>query len=178
MRKILLAVLLWPCFHAAAQTNASFDGRPWNISTGNLSVIFIQSSPMGAYPRPDFLEAPPSVEWLAHLKSLGLVAYEDYVGWGAVERSPGQWSWAQHDAMEKALHQAGLKYVVYDWVHFPPLWLRNQPQDRTLMRCLEHNKETFYLSAFDPRTNSQNGNGPYSPRRFQVADNFPRRRAP
>jgi hypothetical protein len=114
--------------------------------------MFIQASPMGAFPRPNFIEPPPPVEWLARLKSLGLVAYEDYVGWGAVERAPGQWSWEQHDAMEKALHQAGLKYVVYDWVHFPPLWLRNQPQDRTLMRCLEHNKETFYLSAFDPRT--------------------------
>lgn len=107
---------------------------------------------MGAYPRENFLEAPPSVDSLVRLKSLGLVAYEDYVGWGAVERASNQWSWEQHDAMEKNLHQAGLKYVVYDWVNFPPLWLRNQPQDRTLMRCLEHNQETFYLSLFDPRT--------------------------
>jgi hypothetical protein len=149
---MVLAILLWPGFQIAAQTNAVFDGRPWNISTGNLSVSFIQASPMGAFPRTNFLEAPPSVESLRHLKDLGLVGFEDYVGWGAVERAPGQWSWEQHDAMEKALHQAGLKYVVYDWVHFPPLWLRNQPRNRTLMRCLEHNKETFYLSAFDPRT--------------------------
>ena len=145
-------MLLWPGLQVAAQTNAPFDGRPWNVSTGNLSVIYIQSCPMGAFPRPNYIEAPPSVDSLKHLKSFGLVAYEDYVGWGAVERARGQWSWEQHDAMEKALHQTGLKYVVYDWVHFPPLWLRNQPQDRTLMRCLEHNKETFYLSAFDPRT--------------------------
>jgi len=114
--------------------------------------MFAQAAPNGAYPRTNFIEPPPSVESLVHWKNLGLVADEDYVSWGAVERAPGQWSWEQHDAMEKALHQAGLKYVVYDWVHFPPLWLRNQPQDRTLMRCLEHNKETFYLSAFDPRT--------------------------
>ncbi len=107
---------------------------------------------MGAHPRPGVLEPPPSIASLAHLKALGLVAFEDYVGWGAVERAPGQWTWEQHDAMEKALHQAGLKYVVYCWVHFPPLWLRNQPRDRTLMRCLEHHKEAFYLSAFDPRT--------------------------
>jgi hypothetical protein len=107
---------------------------------------------MGAYPQPGYIEGPPSVDSLKHLKSLGLVAYEDYVGWGGVERAPGQWSWEQYDGMEKALHQAGLKYVVYDWVHFPPLWLRNQPQDRTLMRCLAHDKEANYLSAFDPRT--------------------------
>src|SRR5581483_442768 len=112
---------------AFAQPNQSFDGRPWNISTGNLSVGFVQAAPMGAFPRPGyFMEPPPPVESLIHLKNLGLVANEDYVAWGAVEREPGQWSWRQHDEMEQALHKAGLKYVVYTWLHFPPLWLREQ----------------------------------------------------
>jgi hypothetical protein len=137
----------------SGQTNQSFDGRPWNISSGNLSVSFIQASPIGAFPRPDVLEAPSSVESQRRLKSMGLVANEDYIAWGAVERAPGQWLWQQHDAVEKALHEAGLKYVVYDWVHFPPLWLRERQKDkRTLMRCLEHGQETYYLSIFDPRT--------------------------
>ena len=136
-----------------AQTNKAFDGRPWNVSSGNLSVSFIQASPIGAFPRPDFLEAPPSVDSQIQLKRLGLVANEDYVGWGAVERQPGEWDWRQHDAMEQTLHQAGLKYVAYNWVHFPPLWLRDgQPERRTLMRCLEHGQEANYLSIFDPRT--------------------------
>ena len=80
------------------------------------------------------------------------VANEDYIAWGAVEREPGKWEWRQHDAMEQALHKAGLKYVVYNWVHFPPVWLREQPAKRTLMKCLEHGEETNYLSIFDPRT--------------------------
>ena len=50
------------------------------------------------------------------------------------------------------MHAAGLKYVVYTWLHFPPTWLREKPADRTLMRCLEHGQETNYLSIFDPRT--------------------------
>lgn len=136
-----------------AQTNRNFDGRPWNVSSGNLSVGFIQASPIGAFPRTNFLEAPPSVESQIHLKNLGLVANEDYVAWGAVERDPGQWDWRQHDAMEQTLHKAGLKYVVYDWVHFPPVWLRDQQTNsRTLMRCLEHGQEANYLSVFDPQT--------------------------
>jgi len=136
-----------------AQTNEPFDGRAWNLSTGNLSVGFIQASPIGAQPRLDVLEAPPSAESLKRLKMLGLVADEDYVAWGAVEREPGKWEWKQHDAMEQALHKAGLKYVVYNWVHFPPAWLRDQQKEkRTLMRCLEHDQETHYLSIFDPRT--------------------------
>ncbi len=138
---------------AIAQTNAPFDGRPWHVATGNLSVIYTQASPIGAFPKSDFIEAPPSVESLAHQRDLGLTSDEDYVSWGAVEREPGKWTWAQHDAMEKTLHAAGLQYVVYDWVHFPPVWLRDQQKDkRTLMKCLEHGEEANYLSIFDPRT--------------------------
>lgn len=118
-----------------------------------MSVSFIQGSPIGAFPKPNLLEAPPSVESQARLKNMGLVANEDYIAWGAVEREPGQWDWKQHDAMEKTLHQAGLKYVVYDWLHFPPVWLRDKLKERrTLMRCLEHGQEANYLSIFDPRT--------------------------
>jgi hypothetical protein len=150
IRLLLLAGALAPAY---AQTNQPFDGRPWNISSGNLSVSFIQASPIGAFPRPDFLEAPPSVDSQRRLKSLGLVANEDYIAWGAVEREPGQWSWKQHDAVEQVMHEAGLKYVVYDWVHFPPVWLRDQQKEnRTLMSCLEHGQEANYLSIFDPRT--------------------------
>ena len=131
----------------------SFDGHPWNISSGNNSVTYIQASPIGAYPRGNFIEGAPSVESQVHLKDLGLVVNEDYVAWGAVERDNGVWQWEQHDAVEKSLHAAGLKYVVYDWAHFPPVWLRDQQQDkRTLMQCLEHGLETHYLSIFDPRT--------------------------
>src|ERR1019366_3596504 len=89
-------LLLWLASLVAstfAQTNQSFDGRPWNVSSGNLSVGFIQASPIGAFPRPDFLEAHPTVDSQRHLKSLGLVANEDYIAWGAVEHEPGQWSW-------------------------------------------------------------------------------------
>jgi hypothetical protein len=150
-----LALLCWSggLLPSAWAQAASFDGRPWNVSSGNLSVNFIQASPIGAYPRPDFLEPPPSVESQVRLKQLGLVANEDYLAWGALERAPGQWHWKQPDAVEQTLHQAGLKYVVYNWAHFPPVWLRDQqPEQRTLMRCLEHGQETSYLSIFDPRT--------------------------
>jgi hypothetical protein len=151
MRRFFAALGILQAVAVVAQST-NFDGRPWNISTGNLSVTFIQHSPIGAYPQEGYLEAPPSHESLVRMKEAGLVADEDYIGWGAVERAPGQWSWQQHDAMERALHQAGLKYVAYTWVHFPPLWLREKTSERTLMRCLEHDKEAFYLSIFDPRT--------------------------
>jgi hypothetical protein len=139
------------CGRSSAQ-QTPFDGSPWNISTGNLSVTYIQHSPIGAYPQADYHEPPPSVESLKKFKDLGLTWDEDYIAWGAVEREPNKWDWSQHDAMEKALHAAGLKYTIYNWAHFPPVWLRERPADRTLMRCLEHGQECHYLSIFDPRT--------------------------
>jgi hypothetical protein len=43
--------------------------------------------------------------------------------------------------------------VVYNWAHFPPVWLRDQQKEKcTLMRCMEHGQEANYLSIFDPRT--------------------------
>ncbi len=152
--RIIVVAMLVACGSntAAVAQERSFDGRRWNLSTGNLSVGFIQASPIGASPRPNVLEPPPAADWLARQKTLGLVADEDYIAWGAVEREPDHWNWKQHDSMEGALHKAGLKYVAYCWVHFPPVWLREQPANRTLMRCLEHGQETNYLSIFDPRT--------------------------
>lgn len=146
---VLLAFILNTAGLAQVPT---FDGRPWNLSTGNLSVSYVQGSPVGAFPKPNYFEAPPAADVLTRLKNSGLVADEDYIAWGAVEREPGKWEWAQHDAMERALHKARLKYVVYNWAHFPPVWLRDQKDKRTLMKCLEHGEETNYLSIFDPRT--------------------------
>ena len=134
-----------------AQAAVAFNGSKWNISTGNLSVSFIQASPIGAYPRPGYLEPPPPVETLVKMKEQGLVAYEDYIAWGAIEREPGKWDWTQHDRVREAVKKAGLHYVVYDWVHFPPVWLRESGK-ATLMRCVEHHQDTNYLSIFDPKT--------------------------
>src|SRR4051812_7427644 len=115
MKYVLVALIALACSVSAAD----FDGGKWPVSTGNLSVTYIQRSPIGAFPAPGFYEPPPSVEEFKKLKAMGLVAYEDYIAWGSVEREPGRWDWKQHDAVEQAEHAAGLKYVVYDWVHFP-----------------------------------------------------------
>jgi hypothetical protein len=138
---------------ATAEESKPFDGRPWNVSSGNASTFFIRASPIGAGPTKDFTEAPPDAAWLQKMRAAGMVSFEDYIAWGAVERTRGQWNWDQHDRMEKAMHAAGLKYVVYTWLHFPPTWLRDDAKgERTLMRCLAHGQETNYLSVFDPRT--------------------------
>src|SRR5688572_23783802 len=144
-------VVLHPCL-AFAQ---DLDGRTWNVSSGNMSVAYIRMSPIGAGPTEAHnFEAPPALETLVQFKKQGLIAYEDYVAWGAVERAEGRFDWTQHDRVHDAMRAAGLDYVTYNWVHFPPKWLREstEPGKRTLMKCLEHGLETNYLSVFDPKT--------------------------
>ncbi len=136
---------------AVALTAFAFDGRPWNVSTGNLSVAFIRTSPIGAAPQLDYIEPPPPVDAMQKMKVKGLIAYEDYVAWGAIEREPGKWQWQQHDAICEAVEKAGLDYVVYNWAHFPPVWLRESGKC-TLMKSLNTGKECNFFSIFDPRT--------------------------
>lgn len=140
-------------FTLGAATPTEFDGTPWHLATGNESVSYIRCSPIGAAPKANYFEAPPAADQLSKMKREGLAAIEDYVAWGAVEPAPGQWDWRQDDAECAAIKAAGLQYVAYCWVHFPPLWLRNAgPDRRTLMTCLEHHQATNYLSIFDPKT--------------------------
>ena len=139
---------------AAAASDKPFDGRPWNVSTGNLSVAFIRQSPIGAGAVPGYvMEPPPSVEAMAKMKAEGLIAYEDYVAWGAVERKPDDWQWQQHIAVASAVKRAGLDYVVYVWAHVPPAWLRERGgSELTLMKSLNTGKECNFFSIFDPKT--------------------------
>src|SRR5688572_3818885 len=138
----------------AAAADKPFDGRPWNVSTGNLSVAFIRQSPIGAGATPGYImEPPPTVEAMAKMKFDGLIAYEDYVAWGAVERQPGKWQWEQHEKVADAVKKAGLDYVVYVWAHFPPVWLRERGgSELTLMKSLNTGKECNFFSIFDPKT--------------------------
>ncbi len=57
--------------------------------------------------RSGVIEPPPGVEVLAKWKKLGLVADEDYLAWGAIEREEGKWDWRQHDGVEKAVRAGG-----------------------------------------------------------------------
>jgi hypothetical protein len=127
------------------------------IVTGNFSVSWIQHSPVGAFPDPNFNGEPvPSADnWAAQHKA-GLKAYEDYVAWGGVEREPGKWDWSRQIEVADNQRAGGLEYDPYLWIHNPPMWMRqgegatgrggdgaikipgepDAPDHYTVMRCL------------------------------------------
>lgn len=122
--------------------------------TGNLNVLTIQHSPIGTRPNPDFVEPLPSVDNLKRLRDQGLTGYEDYVCWGTAERVPGAWDWGPHRRVLERVKAAGLQYVVYPWLQFPPVWY-SERHPMELMRCLEHDTPTRVVTPFSPRTLDQ-----------------------
>ena len=149
---LVLAVL--PIIAAAA------DSLP--IISGNFSVNHIQHSPIGAWPDPNFNgePVPPPENWAGHQAS-GLMAYEDYVAWGAVETAPGKWDWSRQLEVATNQRAGGLEYDAYLWLMNPPLWMcegklpandPDAPDHFTMMRCLEHGEETYTFSIWDPAT--------------------------
>ncbi|MHB0998618.1 MAG: beta-galactosidase [Armatimonadota bacterium] len=161
IRPILITLALIPAVMVSAETIGDEEKR-LPISTGNFSVTWIQHSPVGAFPDPNFNGegVPPADNWAQHRKA-GLNAYEDYVAWGAVEREPGKWDWSRQ--IETAVNQnaGGLEYDPYLWIMNPPAWMRegklpvnelDAPDHYTVMRCLEHGEPTQTFSIWDPAT--------------------------
>lgn len=132
--------------------------HPLPIITGNQSVVYIQHSPIGAFP--SSAGEPIPAEAGFHREHLqGVKADEDYEAWGAIEKTPGVWDWKHYDQMVSTQRAAGLEYDSYLWLHCPPVWLRegkfnllDAPDHCTLFRCMEHDLPTNTLSIFDPAT--------------------------
>jgi len=80
-RSLLPALFLSPTMlHAADTTNAPLTACRGTFHWHSLRQLH-PGLAIGAFPRPDVLEAPPSVESQIHLKNLGLIASEDYIAW-------------------------------------------------------------------------------------------------
>ena len=152
--KLALILALIPVLAAAA------ENLP--IISGNFSVSHIQHSPVGAFPEANWNgePVPPPENWAGH-HAAGLMAYEDYVAWGAVETEPGKWDWSRQIEVATNQRAGGLEYDAYLWLMNPPLWMRegklpvndpDAPDHYTMMRCLEHGEETYTLSIWDPAT--------------------------
>jgi hypothetical protein len=114
--------------------------------SGNLSVEYLMKSVGGgAVPA-----AGSNRGEIDELARLGFGAAEDYVGWGAVEKSEGSFDWSFHRANLDHCRKLALQYVVYPWLHAVPEWFRTSGRF-VGFRCLEHDRELGWPSFFDPQ---------------------------
>ncbi|MDH7602739.1 MAG: beta-galactosidase [Armatimonadota bacterium] len=114
--------------------------------TGNLSVTPFMRYWGTASTQGDDWASP---ERIRLLKRISCVADCDYQSWALAEPERERWDFSLYIKNADALHEAGFKYVVFCWVHFPPRWFLNSPEF-VPYRCAEHGEELMQLSPWAP----------------------------
>ncbi len=137
-------VLLFACTGASAENSKSRV----RFYTGNLSVgYFMEYWGTGA-PSPSDQATP---EFCAQMKDVGVSAVCDYLAWCRAESEPGKWDWSYYDTNERVLHENGLQYNVFCWLHFPPKWYMASA-DYVPYKCIEHDLPVQQTSIWAPGT--------------------------
>lgn len=116
--------------------------------TGNLSVGYFMEYWGTGKPGSGDIATP---EYCAQMKSVSVSAVCDYLAWCKAESEPGKWDWSFYDRNEKVLHENGLQYNVFCWLHFPPKWFMETP-DYVPYRCVEHDQPVQQTSLWAPGT--------------------------
>lgn len=116
--------------------------------TGNLSVGYFMEYWGTGKQRPGDAASP---EYCEQMKSVSVTASCDYIAWCRAEPEPGTWDWSFYDRNERVLHENGLQYNVFCWVHFPPKWFMDTPE-YVPYRCVEHDKPIQQTSIWAPGT--------------------------
>ncbi len=85
------------------------------------------------------------------LHRCGCEAMCDYLAWCRIEEEKGKWDWAFYRNNARLLHEAGIEYNIFAWLHFPPRWFM-ETDDYVPYRCLEHGETLQQLSLWAPFT--------------------------
>lgn len=116
--------------------------------TGNLSVTRFMME-MGTSKGPQGPHDWASREHIVQLKRISCFADCDYQSWAVAEPEKGEWDFGVYTKNADALRAAGLKYIVFAWVHFPPKWFL-ESKDFIPYVCAEHGEKLMQLSPWAP----------------------------
>jgi len=116
--------------------------------TGNLSVTrFMMEA--GTCNGPVAANDWASPEHIVQLKRISCFADCDYQAWIIAEAEKGKWDFSLYKKNADLLHAAGLGYIFFAWVHFPPKWFIESP-DFVPYQCAEHGEKLLQLSPWAP----------------------------
>ena len=88
------------------------------------------------------------------LHAIGVTSIESYLYWNKIEKSPGVFDWSAYDREALKFKQHGIKWVPFVIVgpwYVTPEFVRQDPQI-TMLRCLEHGRDSKIPSIWSPRT--------------------------
>jgi len=147
----LVPVIVLVCLAAArAQAAEAPPIGPTKIPfySGNLSVIRFmmnQGTNQGPVPVTDWA----SPEHIEQLKRISCFADCDYQSWAIAEPEKGKWDFSVYESNADLLRAAGLGYIIFAWVHFPPKWFLESPEF-VPYQCAEHGEKLMQLSPWAP----------------------------
>ncbi len=145
---IPLAALCVLAIRAHADDVAPIGPTKIPFYTGNLSVTRFMME-MGTSKGPIGPHDWASPEHIALLKRISCFADCDYQSWAVAEPRKGRWDFSLYQKNADALHAAGLKYIFFAWVHFPPKWFVDS-KDFVPYVCAEHGEKLMQLSPWAP----------------------------
>lgn len=116
--------------------------------TGNLSVDSFMHY-WGTRKEPPTPQV--TAESVAQLKRISCFAACDYLAWCLAEPERGRWDFSLYRSNADKLAEAGIRYNVFCWLHFPPRWFLRDAEF-TPYRCLEHDKPVQQMSLWAPAT--------------------------
>ena len=88
---------------------------------------------------------------LRFLKDLGVSVVEARAVWAMLERKRDDWDWSYLQRCREACDRHGLELGLFAWPQHPPHWFL-EDCDIPRLRCLEHDRDAWALSYWDPRT--------------------------
>ena len=144
----LLGVVFLPAIRAGSDSKLTIGPTRIPFYTGNLSILSFMNY-WGTHGPPVNPQDWASPERIEILKRISCVADCDYPSWALAQQEPDKWDFTLFQKNADALHAAGLKYVIFCWVHFPPKWFLESP-DFVPYECAEHGKKLHQLSPWGP----------------------------
>lgn len=149
--RLLLFLLLLGLLAARAYCASGLPIGPTRIPfySGNLSVIRFMMY-WGTSQGPVHAHDWASPEHIEQLKRISCFADCDYQAWCIAEQEPGKWDFSVYEKNADALRGAGLEYIFFAWVHFPPKWFLDSPEF-VPYRCAEHGEALMQLSPWAPK---------------------------
>jgi len=141
---LIAVVLLW----GSAVMCGELPIGPTKIPfyTGNTSVHQLMMY-WGTFAGPASDGETP--ERVARLKALSCFADCDYPCWCVAEKQQGKWDFSYYANNARLLHEAGLRYATFSWVHFPPKWFEESADFHPYV-CAEHGEKLMQLSPWAP----------------------------
>lgn len=103
------------------------------------------------YTKDKATKAPEFLRKIKAFKAIGVTEVEELASWLYMERRKNRLDWERIDKNFKKIKANKLLYSFMPGLTLPPRWVLDE-KEHTMMKCVEHGRETPVFSYWDPAT--------------------------